>query len=204
MAVERAISEVGGAVSTVKPIVHAPPANAEDAVARGDHKEALALCARDHGAALGRLCFVLTGSQAEADELTHEILLLAYDGFASYRGEGSLRAWLFGIARRVCARHVETRTRQVARLRLVQDDEHASGSDDVAIARERATRAREALAQLKPTEREALLLRYDGDLSFREVAQACGIDEAAARKRVSRALSHLRELLQEKKDHGWK
>ena len=36
--------------------------------------------------------------------------------------------------------------------------------------------------------REAVLLRYESDLSFKEVGVACGIDEAAARKRVSRAL----------------
>jgi len=40
-----------------------------------------------------------------------------------------------------------------------------------------------------------LILRYAGGLSFREVAAACGIDEAAARKRVSRAHARLREQL---------
>ena len=55
-----------------------------------------------------------------------------------------------------------------------------------------AQRARDALAKLKPSEREAVVLRYEGELSFRELAAACGVDEAAARKRVSRALSRLR------------
>ena len=55
--------------------------------------------------------------------------------------------------------------------------------------------ARNALAQLKPSEREAVVLRYDAGMSFREVAVACGVDEAAARKRVSRALIRLRESL---------
>jgi RNA polymerase sigma-70 factor (ECF subfamily) len=40
-----------------------------------------------------------------------------------------------------------------------------------------------------------VVLRYESDLSFREVAEACGIEEAAARKRVSRALERLREVL---------
>ena len=39
--------------------------------------------------------------------------------------------------------------------------------------------------------------RFEGDLSFKEVAEACGIDEAAARKRVSRALAKLRAELGE-------
>ena len=70
-------------------------------------------------------------------------------------------------------------------------------SRDLAIKRQRGERARAALEDLRPTEREALLLRYDSELSFREVAAACGCDEAAARKRVSRGLSRMRELLKD-------
>ena len=62
-----------------------------------------------------------------------------------------------------------------------------------------ARRARLLLGEIRPTEREALVLRYAAELSFREVAQACGIDEAAARKRVSRGLLRLRTLLGEDK-----
>src|SRR5690606_15757545 len=73
---------------------HPPPtscASAEEAIARGSYREALALCARLHGPAVGRLCMALIGSQAEADELVQETLLLAHDSFASYRAEGPLR-----------------------------------------------------------------------------------------------------------------
>ena len=57
---------------------------------------------------------------------------------------------------------------------------------------ERGERAGAALGMVKPSEREAVVLRFEADLSFKEVAVACGIDEAAARKRVSRALAKLR------------
>jgi RNA polymerase sigma factor (sigma-70 family) len=70
---------------------------------------------------------------------------------------------------------------------------HAEAPDDIASAREDAARARRALDTLKPSERDAILLRYEGGLNYRDVAAACGIDEASARKRVSRALVRLRE-----------
>lgn len=162
---------------------------------RGDYRAAVALCARDHGASLGRLCMSWLGSQAEAEEAAQEVLIAAFDAMSGYRGEGSVRAWLFGIARRVCARRVETRVRREARLRLVHSEEGALEADALLIARRRAERVRAALAELKPSERDAVVLRYEADLSFREVALACGIDEAAARKRVSRALERLRALL---------
>ena len=59
----------------------------------------------------------------------------------------------------------------------------------------RAATVRGALERLTPTEREAVLLRYESDLSFREVGLACGVDEATARKRCGRGLDRLRTIL---------
>lgn len=163
-----------------------------DAIGARDFRLALTLCAREHGRAVGRLCMALVGSQAEADDLVQETLLDAHDGFASYRADGSLRSWLYAIARRKCARHLERRSRQGSRLRLIHDAERQPSTEELVQARQRAERARAVLARIRPSEREAVVLRFAGELSYRELALACGIDEAAARKRVSRALAKLR------------
>ena len=165
------------------------------ALASTDHRLALSLCARHHGAAVGRLCMALVGTQAEAEDLAQETLLAAHDAFGDFRGEGSIRAWLFGIARKKCARHLERRVRRESRLRLVHDATRADAADEQFHRRQRAEQARAALEQIRPSEREAVVLRYAAELSFREVGEACGIDEAAARKRVSRALARLRDAL---------
>lgn len=164
-------------------------------IAARDHRAALRLCACHHSAAIGRLCMALVGSQAEAEDLVQETLLDAHDAFDTWRGEGTLRAWLFAIARRKCARYLERRVRHSSRLRLVHDAERQPEADHVLLERERAEAARAALATLRPSEREALVLHFVGEQSFRDVAQACGIAEAAARKRVSRALCKLREAV---------
>jgi RNA polymerase sigma-70 factor (ECF subfamily) len=169
----------------------------EELVASGRHREAMAACARAYALPLGRLCMAFTGSQAESEELVQETLIAAFDAFPSYRGEGTVRSFLFGIARRLCGRHMELRARREARLRLVHDTGRTRDAGELALERERAQRARDALAKLKPSEREAVVLRYEAELSFREVGAACGVDEVAARKRVSRALSRLRTDLGE-------
>lgn len=168
----------------------------------GRHRDALAACARTHGAIVGRLCMALLGSQADADEATQETLLRAHRSMATYRGEGSIKAWLCGIARHVCAHVLETRRRGREALELVPNaDDHADGGGEDAralFATKRRSRAiRDALAKLKPTEREALVLRFVADLSHREIATACNLDEATARKRISRALARLRSVMPE-------
>ena len=164
----------------------------------GDHRGAIGLCARYHGASIGRLCMAWLGSQAEAEEAAQETMLAALDAMAAYRAEGTVRSWLFGIARRVCARRAETHTRREARLRLVRDEQpEAPGADALVSLRRSTERVRAALATLKPSERDVVVLRYEADMTFREVAEACGIEEATARKRASRALERLRTALSE-------
>jgi len=161
---------------------------------QGQHREALAACAREHGVVLGRTCMALLGSQADADEATQETLLRAHRAMATYRGEGSIKAWLCGIARHVCAHMLETRRkgREIAELVPVPDSE--SGREQLAN-RQRARAIRDALANLKPSERDVLVLRFVAGLSSREIAIAINLDEAAARKRISRALAHLRTVI---------
>ena len=160
-----------------------------------DYRGAIAICARTYGPALGRFCRSLLGSQSDAEEAVQETLLAAHAGLAGFRGDGSLKGWLFGIARRQCARVAERRKR-AQHLQLVAD-EHPSDGDteqELAAAR-RASRVRAALARLKPSERDALLLRYQAGLSYREIGSACSIEEATARKRASRGLARLRQTL---------
>ena len=156
------------------------------------------MCAKEHGAAVGRLCMAMLGNQAEAEETVQEALIAAHDAMASYRGEGSVRSWLYGIARRMCARRIETRVRRKNKLRLVHDAGPMAGlPDDAVELSRRAFKVREALENLKPSERDVVVLRYESGLSYREIGVAVGIDEATARKRTSRALGRLRKFLKD-------
>lgn len=171
----------------------------ERLIREGKHREAAGLCARTHGASLGRLCMALLGSQAEAEEAVQETLLAACRAMGEWRGDGTVRAWLFGIARRQCARRYERGAREGrGATRAIEGDTASRDGESPAaavIAFRRAVAVRAALAELKPSEREALVLHYQGGLSFGEIARACGIDEAAARKRASRGLARLRKTI---------
>lgn len=169
-----------------------PPDPIARLVTEGRHRDALGACAQAHGGVLGRLCMALLGSQADADEATQETLLRAHRGMAGYRTEGSIKAWLCGIARHVCAHMLETRRKQRELLEVVPVGEEGR---DVFVQRRRSRALRDALGKLKPTEREALVLRYVAELSHREIAAVCNLDEPTTRKRISRALARLRTVM---------
>ena len=195
-----------GAMQLTQDTSHEPremsPAEAgiHEALEKQDWRGALALCSRGYGAMLGRFCMALIGSQQDAEDICQEVLLDAYAGFAGFRAEGSVKAWLFTIARRKCARCLEKRRRRAGRLHLVHDAERSpdsSGTEAQLLKRQRASQARNALATMRPSEREALLLRFGAQLSFEELGRSFEIAPPAARKRVSRAIASLRAALAE-------
>jgi len=201
------VIDAGGASAPASERLAAEQAPVEDdqdivlAFQRGEARRAVSLCVQRHGASIGRLCMAMLGSQVDADDVTQETLLTAHQSFAEFRQQGTLRAWLLGIARNKCLQFLERYRRRGARLRLVRAaevDGAAVQPDELTL--ERAQQARALLERVRPSDRDALLLRYCGELSFREVAAACGIEEAAARKRVSRALLALRSTLEKEKD----
>ncbi len=144
----------------------------------------------EHAPAIGRVCMALLGSQHEAEAALRETRLAELPDAASASGE-DVRARLFGAARRSCARRLEARACE--RKAVTGGVTRATDAAFVSVSR----RARELLSELRPTEREALVLRLVGGLSLDELARVCGIDAAAAQARVSRGLLRLRALLRE-------
>jgi RNA polymerase sigma-70 factor, ECF subfamily len=197
------VTDAGSASAPAASSPPAPVGALEDdpeillALSRGDRRRALGLCVQRHAASIGRLCMAMLGSQMDADDVTQDTLLAAHQSFGEFRRDGSLRAWLLGIARNKCLQHLEKHRRRGARLRLVTAADAAAQAppEQELLVRKRAAQARALLERVRPSDRDALLLRYCGELSFKEVAAACGIEEAAARKRVSRALLAVRSTL---------
>ena len=176
------------ALAIVSPSDPEPPEPIAELIRAGKHRDAVAAAARAHGTTLGRLAMALLGSQADADEAVQETLLRAHKAMGTYRAEGSVKAWLCGIARHVCAHTLETRRRGRELLELVPGE----GTTSMFAS---ARTLRVALAKLKPSEREVLVLRFVADLSSREIALALGQGEPATRKRISRALANLRTVI---------
>ena len=132
-------------------------------------------------------------------DLTSETFVRAMDGFARFDPRrGSDRAWLFGIAAHVFARHCEQSAGgRDAAARL--GGHRPLGVDEIEELAERIDAEREGAAlmqrcaRLPAVERAAVeLVDLDG-LSPKDAAQALGVSGVAFRKRLSRARSRLRK-----------
>jgi RNA polymerase sigma-70 factor, ECF subfamily len=170
-----------------------PEAEIAEALSRGETRRAIALCAERYALRIGRLCMAMLGSQRAADDVLLETLLSAEGGASEAKGAPSLRAWLFAVAYAKCLEQLEQRRRRGTPVEPGGDDSEEDGPQDAVALR--AERARTLLEHVRPSEREALLLRYGADLSFEEAAAVAGIPVATVRERVARALLRLRGAL---------
>ena len=147
---------------------------------------------RRHHAAAHAVCVRISGSASSADDLVQESFLRVIRKAGTFRGEATFRTWLLTIVRNVCLDHErsESRRNRLHNAAAAATDtvvSQHSGGDTVGL--------QQALAALPHDLREALVLSRVNDLTHREVAAVLGCTEGAARVRVHRALTRLRELL---------
>jgi len=120
----------------------------------------------------------------------------AFASLDTFRGESSLRTWLFTIERRLLLDRRRAARRRPAEVELHEADA-ATGEDPLesAVATEAHARLRLAVQRLTPTQREVFALRVGEGLSYREIADAVGTTEGAARVHYHNAMRAVKESL---------
>ena len=157
------------------------------------------------------ICYRFTGSATDAEDLTQDVFLKLYRNLASFDAEkGSLQTWITTLARNLLVDHFRrtrleratTRWTQATRARTTAlhwptgwptpirtPEAHASGL-------ELKVRIQQALAQLSPELREAVVFRDLEDMDYKEIAQVLRIPEGTVKSRISRGRGELARLLQ--------
>lgn len=158
--------------------------------ARGDRKAFGELVAR-HQATVRGLLRRLTGSTADADDLSQAAFLKAWTQVSSYGG-GQFRSWLCAIAYR---EFLQARRRSATRRRK----EIESGAENIIVfSRDNAGLAHDldrALASLPEAQRVAVTLCIGAGLSHGEAALVTGWPLGTVKSHVNRGKTALRDLL---------
>jgi RNA polymerase sigma-70 factor (ECF subfamily) len=163
---------------------------------KGDHG-AFENLIRNYQRMIHSLTFRMTGSIADAEDLTQETFIRAFQQLGSYRGEAKFSSWLCRVAmnatlnwRQREARRTEIH-RQWSRETLSADPpEDNSASQD-----EESQRVQAALDRLPAKQRAAIILTVYQEMNHAEAAQALGCSEATVSWRVFAARAKLKRWL---------
>jgi RNA polymerase sigma-70 factor (ECF subfamily) len=162
-----------------------------EAARHGDESSFLALYRR-YRTPLFRFAWRLTGSVATAEDVLQECFLALLEGARFDVDRGSLRAYLFGIARNLALKRMRLSERESEELEETEAD--LDPLEDLLSAERSEVVARAVLA-LPPFQREALILFEYEELSLDEIAAVAGIEAGAVKARLHRARETLRRRL---------
>jgi RNA polymerase sigma-70 factor, ECF subfamily len=143
-----------------------------------------------------RFVFVKVGQREEAEDLTHQIFLSAWQNIRSYKHLGHpFSSWLYQIARNQVIDYYRTKK---THLDLDVVAEFAVALDTTAVATEtklELEKVMSAVRQMKPLYQDIIMMRFVEELSLKETAAALKKTEGAVKLLQHRAMRQLKSLL---------
>lgn len=155
-------------------------------IALGD-KAAMKALYTEYAADLTRFLAVKVGDPVEAADLVHETMLEVWRHAERYEGRGSLRAWIYSIARNKAVDRIRK-----ARRHVLTDEtpEQPDGTPDPAAllsASEDAQRLRTCVEKLSPAHRAVIHLAFFEELTYEEIAEIEGCPVGTVKTRIFHA-----------------
>lgn len=200
--------------TTLEPTTTTGAATTDDrtivqAVLAGDRDAYRVLVDREAAAVISACARVL-GDRTEAEDVAQEAFVIAYRSLGSWRADGAFGAWLSRIAVRLAIRRSQSR-KQVTWLDPLAAEADQPGQDrfrtmsatdavdpaTTMLRTERDAQVRAAVASLDEPYREVVALRFFGERSLQEIADATERPLGTVKTHLHRGLARLRRALEE-------
>ena len=131
---------------------------------------------------------MFTETKAEADDLFQEVLVSLWQGMDSFRGDASLRSWVYRVSMNTCISYKRKKKIQTVPLEFSADS-MAPGSPES----KQAKMLHERISRLEPFDRAIVLLWLE-DIPYDEIAAIVGISTKAVGVRLVRIKEKLKSL----------
>lgn len=142
---------------------------------------------REHKGTIYTVCYMFSKDEDEVADLFQEILINIWKGFEKFRGDSSMRTWIWRISFNTCVSYEKRKSRKGSTIPLSLSINLFDDSDEET---RQIKMLQKRIRQLGPFDRAIVLLWLD-DLSYAEIGEIVGISE----KNVSVRLVRIREQL---------
>jgi len=156
---------------------------------------------RQHWRKVFNLAYKFVGRHDEAEDLTQDIFLKIFKALHTFDRRANFQTWLISISRNLCIDHYRSVRKE--RETMARD---VDASELSPVSRERGPYSqleqvdlkhliRQALAELPPTLRQAVVLRDLQEFSYQEIADELGLPEGTVKSRINRGRLELARQL---------
>ena len=143
-------------------------------------------------------CYSLLKDKELAKEFTADILTRTYERLGSFKKTASFSSWLYSITYNYCIDYLRTKKKlhypnwndsnEIPEIIDEQDEEAAQISYEELI---------KALEKIHPEEKTLILMKYQDNISIKEIAAALRVSESAAKMRLKRAKARILYIIKE-------
>jgi len=159
--------------------------------AQAGDKEAFRALVNEIGPAITNFVRQRIFDPTELEDVCQEILLEIYESRHTFDAKRPLEPWLFAIARYVVINHRRRQRLRATHQQLTDAIADTAGENPGNVL----TRLRQALSQLPPFQREALMMTKIEGLSIAESSLRAGTSSANMKVRVHRAATFLKKAI---------
>jgi RNA polymerase sigma-70 factor, ECF subfamily len=151
----------------------------------------------DYGQEVWNYAFFITKNRSMADDIAQDVFVQAYRNSSGFRGEASMRTWLFKITRNISINYVRSAFfRKVFLVDRVKAKSNAASAENDFMEQETANEVWRRVLQLPAKHREVIILHAKYELSTQQMAQVLQIPEGTVKSRLHAARRRLSALLQ--------
>ncbi len=134
-------------------------------------------------------------NEVDAEDLTQQVFLRAWEGIGRYRHTGTFAAWLLSIAHTcVIAFCRSTKVGIEPDAQFALPDSSADPEEEALVEADRSAVQR-AILHLKPEQQQVIVMRYMENFAYSDIAGALGKNQTSVRVIQYRAFAELRRLL---------
>ncbi|MFK5972981.1 MAG: sigma-70 family RNA polymerase sigma factor [Flavobacteriaceae bacterium] len=134
-------------------------------------------------------CYSFSRSEGEAQDLTQDVFLLLFVKLKTFKRKSKFSTWLYSFTYNFCSNHVNrNRERKISdKAETLDENSYLINVPDETLGQLRASQLKKALGFIPPEDKSILLLKYQDEVSIKELQELLGIGESAVKMRLKRA-----------------
>ncbi len=142
-------------------------------------------------------CYGFANGVDEAKDLTQDVFLRVFIKLASFKGKSKFSTWLYAFTYNHCVNYVTRNTAKKIEKQSVSSEnvDIENIGEDIDSTREfesmRVDQLKKVMELISPEEKMILLLKYEDNLTIKELSDALEIGESAVKMRLKRAKEKL-------------
>ncbi|SEO74760.1 RNA polymerase sigma factor [Paenibacillus sp. OV219] len=144
--------------------------------------------------------YFLTRREHVAEDIAQETFIRAFRAIDAFRGQCSVKSWLFKIARNTVFNYSKSAfLRKVTLIGLFQDTRRSSSAEVDYMSANFTDEIWSFVLELPRNDREVIILYAHYELSYKELAELLGIAEGTVKSRLARARAKLAKRMKEER-----